>query len=239
MKTIVVYLHGMGNSERDFAEKLINKIDDNEIIHQSVWYNSIMQPNENKLKQKYQNSQLDWNPIRNWALDAFSDVTGYLYYKQSFSKIYDLVHNLIRENINQAISKAGGEYRIKIIAHSLGVFVISNYIWDCIRQNNQPEFINNLDCIISTGCNIPVFTGALENYQCFEIQNINFSWLNIYDKDDPLGWPLKPLDLSYEKYVEDVQVNAGSVFASWNPASHICYWEDKDVVKLIKKKIRE
>jgi hypothetical protein len=55
-------------------------------------------------------------------------------------------------------------------------------------------------------------------------------WVNFYDKDDVIGWPLRQLNADYAKRVtEDREVNVGGVMTSWNPAAHIGYWRDNDV----------
>ncbi|HUG89750.1 MAG TPA: hypothetical protein VML55_02890 [Planctomycetaceae bacterium] len=55
-------------------------------------------------------------------------------------------------------------------------------------------------------------------------------WLNLYDPDDVLGYPLKPVNDAYAAVVtRDVEINAGGLLTSWNPASHDQYWTDKDL----------
>jgi hypothetical protein len=59
-----------------------------------------------------------------------------------------------------------------------------------------------------------------------ELQKVA-KWLNFYDPDDILGYPLKGLSASYDKTVtEDISVNVGGITAMWNPASHSEYWTD-------------
>src|SRR5262249_12022293 len=64
-------------------------------------------------------------------------------------------------------------------------------------------------------------------------------WLNFLDRDDILGWPLRPL---YEKNagsldegqkrtvarIDDHEINVGGAFTSWSPAAHGAYWTDGD-----------
>ena len=62
-----------------------------------------------------------------------------------------------------------------------------------------------------------------------------FHWLNVYDPDDVLGWPLQPLSAGYETLVEDRAINAGQgavnwMLKSWNPLSHGAYWQDEAVL---------
>jgi hypothetical protein len=90
---------------------------------------------------------------------------------------------------------------------------------------------------LTTGCTIPVFVAAHQTMAVKPIQppHADFQWLNIYDPDDVLGWPLGPLSADYKALVEDRAINAGRglvdwVLKSWNPLSHTAYWEDGDVL---------
>ncbi|MFM2056209.1 MAG: hypothetical protein RLY71_594 [Pseudomonadota bacterium] len=96
---------------------------------------------------------------------------------------------------------------------------------------------SKLMALHTTGCNIPIFVAAHQkmNIQPIEAPNDQFRWLNYYDPDDVLGWPLQPLGNGYEKLVQDRRINSGSgvlgfIMKSWNPMSHTAYWTDGDVV---------
>jgi hypothetical protein len=57
-------------------------------------------------------------------------------------------------------------------------------------------------------------------------------WLNFYDPDDILGYPMKSLDPKYAKTVtRDIAVNVGNLLRSWNPASHTEYWTDNNITR--------
>jgi hypothetical protein len=103
-------------------------------------------------------------------------------------------------------------------------------------------FLRAETCIawVSTGCNIPIFVASHKTMNIKPIQRPNgsstFKWLNIYDPDDVLGWPLQPLSPEYHDLVEDRAVNAGQgavgwILKSWNPMAHTAYWTDNNVVK--------
>jgi hypothetical protein len=90
---------------------------------------------------------------------------------------------------------------------------------------------------ITTGCNIPIFVAAHKEMTIIPIAapRPSFRWLNIYDPDDALGWPLQPLSEGYRLLVEDRAINAGHgvinwIVKSWNPLSHSCYWQDDEVI---------
>ena len=59
-------------------------------------------------------------------------------------------------------------------------------------------------------------------------------WINFYDLDDVIGYPIRPLNDAYKQSVtKDVPINAGGLLSSWNPLSHNSYWTDNDVTKPI------
>jgi hypothetical protein len=105
---------------------------------------------------------------------------------------------------------------------------------------DETNFLRGENCMgwISTGCNIPVFVAACKEMHIKPIDppRKGFKWLNIYDPDDVLGWPLQPLSAGYRALVEDRAINAGHgavdfILKSWNPTSHSSYWHDDDVVE--------
>jgi hypothetical protein len=59
-------------------------------------------------------------------------------------------------------------------------------------------------------------------------------WINFYDKDDVVGYPLKGLNAIYdERVLEDREVNVGDWRSNWNPLSHNGYWESPKVYEPI------
>ena len=99
--------------------------------------------------------------------------------------------------------------------------------------------------LVTTGCNIPVFIAAHKIMHIIPIERPTslFKWINFYDPDDVLGWPLQPLPGGYNELVEDRIVNASGGVASlllrsWNPFSHNSYWDDATVVAAIAAMLR-
>ena len=122
----------------------------------------------------------------------------------------------VRERIRAGADPAAPEVPLVVIAHSLGCHMISNYIWD-VRDSkdakappNPFEGFQTLAGIVMFGCNIPLFTLAYVNLQPIQFPTKNLKayfpkttpakdideaakWLNLYDPDDVLGYPLRPL----------------------------------------------
>jgi hypothetical protein len=64
-----------------------------------------------------------------------------------------------------------------------------------------------------------------------EHPGLRCGWINIYDEDDVIGYPLKGLYPG--AILADDRVNVGGLLSSWNPLSHNAYWTDEDVIDKI------
>lgn len=102
---------------------------------------------------------------------------------------------------------------------------------------------------ITTGCNIPIFVAAHKTMSIRPIQpppgnSADFRWLNLYDPDDVLGWPLAPLSDAYALLVQDQPINSGQGLVNWllkstTPLSHTAYWTDDDVLNPLARMLGE
>jgi hypothetical protein len=93
---------------------------------------------------------------------------------------------------------------------------------------------------ITTGCNIPIFVASHKEMTIIPIAapRPSFKWLNLYDPDDVLGWPMQPLSEGYRQLVEDRAINAGRgvfdlIVRGWNPMSHEIYWRTPEVISAL------
>ena len=59
-------------------------------------------------------------------------------------------------------------------------------------------------------------------------------WINFYDPDDVLAFPLKGLSEDYDAAVdEDRAVSVGALVIGMSPVSHVAYWNDAAVIRPI------
>ena len=109
-----------------------------------------------------------------------------------------------------------------------------------LLTDREKHFLSAGTCagLVTTGCNIPIFVAAHKEMHIKPIAppTALFHWLNLYDPDDVLGWPLQPLSAGYRSLVEDRTINAGQgavnwLLKSWNPLSHNSYWQDGEVLE--------
>lgn len=103
----------------------------------------------------------------------------------------------------------------------------------------EKRFLGGATCtaFLTTGCNIPIFVAVHKEMDIKPIARPTpcFEWINIFDPDDTLGWPLQPLSPGYAAMVNDFSINAGQgmlkwILESWNPFSHLAYWSDDRVL---------
>lgn len=260
----LITLHGMGKVKpsyfSDLEDGLKSALGDEwvRISFQNVQYAPILQEPQNKLWNDMVSSSsndLGATKMRQFVLFSFGDA-GSLEYSAYKDKVKYIA---VQKEIQSALKKAYIDLEqdkskpVVIIAHSLGCQVISNYLWDaehskyifdCDCENvcgvdcDELDFLKlkSLNNLITTGCNIPLFISGISDRKCFKGPNSSFEWDNYYDPDDVLGWPLRQLGPTF-KIVSDHDINAGGLFTSWNPFSHINYWADKDVIRPLANKL--
>jgi len=255
----LITIHGMGKVKLKYYEGLEDKLKKSlgdeywkRIAFENVQYAEILQEPQDALwKAMKKSNKLDYTKLREFFLFGFGDA-GSLEYSAYHDKVkYIAVQKKIQETLEKTYKDLGKDKTkpVIIIAQSLGCQVISNYLWDAEKKkyiftkgNDDPdkqEFfeLKSLTNLITTGCNIPLCISGLSNRERFKKPNDNFEWDNYYDRDDALGWPLEQLYTTPGKIVTDHEINAGGLLTSWNPFSHTQYWEDKDVIRPLTKKL--
>ena len=268
-KIAVIAIHGMGDTDENYADPLRENLESMlapaewaEIHFDKIWYQDILQGNEEALFERSK-SQLDGKFLRKFLLYAISDAAGLEYSRTMPDSVYEIAQRRIFDVMGEAYQALGEQPApVVMVAQSLGGQVISNYIWDAHKEpgpvtwgvwrhahadltEEDKEFrrFGSLRTLFTTGCNIPIFVGGLPPDEIVPITppNASFEWKNYFDEDDVLGWPLQPLNLSggYSTLVEDVAINAGGFFTSWNPLSHLGYWTDGDFLRPLTAHLRQ
>ena len=259
-------IHGIGRQEPDFANDLIAGVsaqvqalghDPEVLAWQSVYWDDILRPAQDAyLQAAYAAADLNARGLRTLLLNALGDAAGYrqlpsgrshggeetITYRRIHQRVKDAVRALYRGPLE------GRPVPLVALAHSFGGHVLSNYIWDRQQRPDKRlssfERMNWLSGFITFGCNIPLFTFA-----CTEVVPIRFPpprlparlksnarWLNFFDPDDVLAWPLRPINDAYADVVHsDERIQVGGPVTGLTPASHLAYWNDKRFAKRIAK----
>jgi hypothetical protein len=264
----VVVIHGMGAQEDDFANALmadvLSRMDApsaSRIVWKPIYWARVLEPRETALWTAMTSARdpagksvpLDWVSIREFVIHNFGDALAY-HRGAGNDSPYFKVHKVISDTLAAAADAIQDPTApLVVAAHSLGAHMMSDYIWD--RQHGRSldvyTDVSNLVALVTFGCNIPLFSLDFDVATPIDLPGQGITkqsliaasrWLNFLDRDDVLGWPLKPLykaDLpqltarqrATIARIEDHEINVGGFATSWNPVAHNNYWTDDDFTK--------
>jgi hypothetical protein len=263
---VVLALHGMGVVKPSFAEGLRRGLRDGlgaaawwRVRFEPVQYQPELQEDQAQVFGRMTKVGVEWLELRRFMLYSFSDAAVLDYRKEAPNSAYERVQRRIVDALDACWQQIGREVPVVVVAQSLGGHVVSNYLWDAQSPHppaagvwkSAPGSVAAADPakdrflrlrstarLITTGCNIPLFVSGLSPIRPIDPPNPGFAWINLYDKDDPLGWPLRPLGPLYRAAVEDQEIAVG---ASWlkrlttgqTPFGHGEYWETPEVIERI------
>ena len=257
-KLALLIVHGMGDTAPDFHEELVMPLRTrlqsawDRIAWRPVYYQPVLQRNERAIFDRMR-PQLRWEGLRELMLFGFSDAASLEHKKELALSPYWQTQRLILQRLDELYdeSAACNAPPVAIVAQSLGGQVISNYIWDAQQprayagiwsaplddgvpaDSPRDRFrrMRSLQLLLTTGCNIPVFVAGHSTIEPIDRRKLGagFRWINQFDPDDVLGWPLAQLSPPYAALVEDHAVNAAATrcsgaIKSLTPYSHTQYW---------------
>ena len=258
----VLVVHGMGTQPATFADAFIadmrHRLRDLGVADESVawragWWADVVKQREDELWSDLSRDHvLRWDDLRRFVISHFGDALAYQRIPSQGMDVYRTIHARIREHLAALRDEMGGDKPIAVIAHSLGSTIVSNYVWDEQKSptpgTTATQRMETLAGLVTFGSNIPLFTLCLDEVVAIEFPAPTLTgpireaarWLNFFDADDVLAYPLRPLSASYHAAVSaDHQINVGSVLRSWNPLSHEEYWTDDDLISPVASFIRD
>ena len=250
----IAVIHGMGSQEKGYSLPMCGEINRrlgaaaSKVEWEEIYWADILEKRERDyFTHANAGNDLDWIKLRRFMLRAFGDASAYRKTDDPNNSAYHDIHARVHESI--VALDDGTDTPLVVMAHSLGGHIMSSYIYD-IQQGRSVvatgtsdfQQMKTLAGMITFGCNIPFFTLA---YRKSAITPIRFpgdtltpalkaraKWLNFYDPDDVLGYPLKAINKKYERVVNaDIPINVGGMLSSWNPMSHQKYWTDNDFTR--------
>lgn len=262
MNLAVVSIHGMGTHEKDFADAMQRELQDryngpSDLVFDTIHWSPVLSGAEDKLWDKVRGDHdLDFTKLRRFVLNALGDSIAYQPLKETTDSkvkdIYRLVHEAVGKTLKRVASKAGEKTPLVILAHSLGSVIVSNYLWDLWKPSsseNPPlppasplERGETLAGLVTFGSPLALWSLRYPNFGDpipfphtklgTHFPKVKGQWLNLFDQDDILAYPLRGINAQYKKVVTlDQQVSVGSLFTGWNPVAHTEYWTDDDFTK--------
>ncbi|MBI1278840.1 MAG: chemotaxis protein [Anaerolineaceae bacterium] len=262
-KIAVAVVHGIGRQAPEFADKLkvtLQKLCHatcgEDVIIQPVYWARAMQEKEDALWDRViAAGPMQFRELRRLMIDYVADALAYQ--PTAFDrKAYDDIHVEYAKTLRTLAQEAGPEAPLCIVSHSLGTVITSNFVYDL----QKPELISDqvrvemtdtalergetLNLLYTLGSPLALWSLRFREFgrpiQIPSPQLLNHypdlqsAWINYYDKDDLVGFPLRDLNPAYSRAVSaDREVNVGNFLTEWNPLSHIGYLHDNDVIKPI------
>jgi gamma-glutamylcyclotransferase (GGCT)/AIG2-like uncharacterized protein YtfP len=218
-------------------------------------------------------TNLRYADLRRFLLFGFGDAAGLENRKEIDGSVYELAQEAIarqllevaRRDLSASVVFLAQSLGCQVLSSyvydaqkAMAGLIVPAGIWKDIdawalralgERLSEPEkrFLAGGTCsaFVTTGCNIPIFCAAHKQMDIRPIARptARFEWINLYDPDDALGWPLQPLSPGYAALVDDRAINAGQgvvtwILKSWNPLSHTAYWGDAQVLDLVTQRLR-
>ena len=257
-----------GSDELSFSKDLHKQVRrvvggddfDQSVEWREIYWADILQTRQSKYFNKIA-GMTDFDSLRQFVMFNLSDAASYRKMPRTSSdQTYKKIHGRIDGVIKELSMSVGPDAPLVIIAHSLGGHIMSNYVYDmqkAIKDGRKGATtamrrMHTVTRLFTFGCNIPVFVFAYPESDVTPIdypgsglpsnQRTKPWWVNFYDRDDVLGFPLAQTSPDYKKLktkneLADIEVNSGSILTAWNPISHNLYWKDEDVYRPIGLKI--
>ena len=257
----ILLIRGSGSLSHQRQEKFLEKlwpelskrgINSNEIATQFLEWQAVLEIHQRRLVDRMfeDDVRVKSKLIRKLVMLNIADLINYGGRPNNPSDVYTEVHEKINFDIKRLQAKLPENTPIIILASSMGTEVIQNHIWD--RQKHRDLFAgeSEFECLetlvgmFTMGNNLPLFAAALPANELCPIRfpgNVlpeelkeRAKWANIFDKNDPFGFPIKFINEAYQAAnVEDKEMNVGSFLTSWNLISHLEYWTSKKVRRYI------
>lgn len=262
-KLAVAVIHGIGSQgetkppktdqlvfSRELRDRTARELGqsqfDANVAWREIFWSDILQERQNAylagIKRRTRGDKM-----RSFILCNLADASAYRKTGDPNDTTYEDIHARVKETIKDLEGDVEPHSPLIVLAHSLGGHIMSNYIYDAVKTPaltpTRFQQLKTMGGFVTFGCNIPLFTFAYRPNKVFPIKFPGTDlpadkrflpwWLNFYDKDDVLGYPLKDIGPNYARLIDrnelrETAINAGGALSFWNPLSHNGYWRDDD-----------
>lgn len=248
----------------ELEERLSRVCPEIKVHAEGIYWADITERLEEKLKQKLAPYGLRWDhwaDLRGYVISFLGDAIAYQPVPHeddsvAHEYIYADIHERFCEKLQALSDRAGPDAPLCLISHSLGSIIASNYIYDLqrgrlparirdrIRRSDSPLVQGQtLTHFYTMGSPIALWTMRYEDFgrpivfpsPMIREQGHPFGeWVNFYDKDDIIAYPLKSLSPLYDQAVtEDVEVRNPGILANTPLGSHGGYYRCDAVMNRI------
>ena len=221
------------------------------VVFEEVNWSAALQNREDRLYERLdQAGPLRWGRLRHFMVDFAADAIAYQP-APSDRSAYDAVHLEVARALARLAERAGPRAPLAVVAHSLGTVIASNYLYDLAKPRDSflaPEVRaaigpaplergETLSLLVTLGSPIALWSLRYPRFGtpiafpprrlARHHPGLAARWINVYDPDDVIGYPLRELNPRYRSVVtEDRPVSTGSWLTGGTPLSHVAYWND-------------
>jgi len=245
-------------------ERLAKACPEVKVYAEGIYWADITDRLENKLKAKLAPYGLRWDhwaDIRGYVISFLADAIAYQPVPHEDDSaaneyIYADIHERFCEKLQVLSDRAGPDAPLCLISHSLGSIIASNYVYDLqngklparirdrIKRSDSPLVQGHtLTHFYTMGSPIALWTMRYKDFgrpidfppQILREHGLPYGeWVNFYDKDDIVAYPLKSLSKLYDESVsEDLEVSNPGWLANTPLGSHGGYYDSEAVMNRI------
>ena len=193
--------------------------------------------------------------FRRLVVNFQGDIVAYI--ESPGANKYQLVHGKVYqafEACTKDIVSTGATPQnpilVTVVGHSLGAVIASDLLYDALIKKTRwwPSQLC-LANMMSLGSPLALYklrygSDGDSFTQTITMQDSHGRWINFYDPQDIIGYPLKRLNKSYDEAVFlDKEMNVGQWWNPWHlllqntPFNHHLYLRDRVVAKAIGRKV--
>lgn len=251
MPIAVLVVHGIGDQAADFADGFIARLrdacrehggDGDALVARPCWWAPVLQAREEELARRLGGERLGWSRLRRFMTGFAADALAYQPVPGERG-VYDDIHAVVQADLAHLADAAGPDAPLYVIAHSLGTVIVSNHLWD-LQRGRGPDgdtrplvHGRTLSGLVTMGSPIALWSLRWQGFGTpvtVPAPGRRGRWINLYDADDVIGYPLKPLNTAYaEAVAADIPVRCTPPWRGCTPLSHLDYWQTPTVIDRI------
>ncbi|MBI3596396.1 MAG: hypothetical protein HY203_04500 [Nitrospirae bacterium] len=262
----ILIIHGMGDQPKDFSKgfqkellpkfrtsleylakdySLPNAFVPEPLNFITGWWAPVMEMTQEELEKRIYKKKIPF--LRKFGMSFMGDVVAY-----QGESVYNEIHRYLAEALRTHLRL--GSSHLTIVAHSLGSVIASDFVYDHtvkIGKTFKDSFGVSFSNFITLGSPLVLYAMRSSHSTEFSpakvldhfdrpvrVESETGYWLNLYDDDDIIGYPIKPVNRFYQEAVTaDLRVDVGDLLTRWNPLSHGYYWDDGGTGRIIADKL--
>ncbi len=141
----IVVIHGMGSQKanyshllRDEINKRLGKEKAKHVTWGEIYWANVLAPRQTAyLKRANRNNDLDLITLRKFAISALGDASAYRKTADRKDSAYEDIHKKVSAVVEELDDPDQPKKPLIVMAHSLGGYIMSNYIYDMQKRRNR------------------------------------------------------------------------------------------------------